>query len=162
LYRQIRRLRPARIVELGIGDGRRTTRMLEVAARYAPTPLEYTGVDLFETRGNLAEGMLTLKEAHRLLKPLAARVRLLPGDAHTALAQAANMLTNTDLFIISADQDAEAVRRAWFYVPRMLHAETLVLQEHPAEEGETRLASIARLEIEQWAAEQAKVRRRAA
>ena len=39
------------------------------------------------------------------------------------------MLANTDLIIISADQDEESLAKAWFYVPRMMHAQTLVYRE---------------------------------
>ena len=163
LYREIRRMRPARIVELGVANQRRTTRMLEVAARFATGSVEYTGIDLFEARGQAA-GVLSLKAAHRVLKPLAERVRLLPGDPYMALSMAANSLSNTDLLVISADQDADSLARAWFYVPRMLHAQTLVLQEQlvTGETPGTRLVPLLRTEIEQWAAAQTKARRRAA
>lgn len=163
LYREIRRRRPQRIVELGIAADCRTLRMLQVAARYAGGPVEYTGIDLFESR-SVDQDVLSLKAAHKLLKPLADKVRLLPGDPYSALASAANGLANTDLMIISRGQDPEALSRAWFYVPRMLKPETLVLQEQVVE-GEvpgTRLVPVSRLEIESWAAAQTKARRRAA
>ena len=81
-----------------------------------------------------------------------------------ALSAAANSLTNTDLLIISADQDAASLERAWFYVPRMLHGETLVLHEQPADEDPpgTQLVPVPRLDIEARAAAQSKARRRAA
>lgn len=163
LYREIRRRRPQRIVELGIAADCRTLRMLQVAARYAGGPVEYTGIDLFEARG-AEEKVLSLKAAHKLLKPMADKVRLLPGDACTALAGAANGLSNTDLLIISAGQDPESLAKAWFYVPRMLTVDTLVLQEQPSLDNVpgTRLVPLPRLEIEAWAAAQSKARRRAA
>jgi hypothetical protein len=163
LYREIRRRRPTRIVELGIAADCRTLRMLQVAARYAGGPVEYAGIDLFEAR-SAHQPMLSLKAAHKLLKPLADKVRLLPGDPYSALAAAANGLPNIDLMIISLGQDSEALAKAWFYVPRMLKPETLVLQEQIVE-GEvlgTRLVPLQRLEIEAWAAAQTKARRRAA
>jgi hypothetical protein len=163
LYREIRQRHPQRIVELGIAAGRRTLRMLQVAARYANGPVEYTGIDLFEARRE-SEEVLSLKAAHKLLKPLAGRVRLLPGDAYSVLARAANSLPNTDLLIVSAEQEAEALAKAWFYVPRMITAQTLVLHEQQSAGAEqsTRLVPISRLEIEAWATAQTKARRRAA
>ncbi len=163
LYREIRRRKPQRIVELGISASRRTLRMLQVAARYAGGPVEYTGIDMFEARG-AADDVLSLKAAHKLLKPMADKVRLLPGDPYSALAGAANMLSNTDLLIISAGQDAESLAKAWFYVPRMLMVDTLVLHEQPVagEAPGTQLVPLQRLEIEAWAAAQTKARRRAA
>jgi len=163
LYREIRRTHPQRIVELGIAADRRTLRMLQVVARYAGGPVEYTGIDLFEARP-AGQQVLSLKAAHKLLKPMADKVRLLPGDPFSALAGAANGLSNTDLLIISAGQDAEALAKAWFYVPRMLSGDTLVLQEQsdPGNASGTRLVPLQRLEIEAWAAAQTKARRRAA
>lgn len=163
LYREIRRRRPQRIVELGLSRTQRSQRMLQVAARYATGPVEYTGIDLFEARGGGPEA-LSLKQAHQLLKPMASRVRLLPGDPFSALSAASNMLVGTDLLIISADQDLESLNKAWFYVPRMLTTSTLVLHEQPCEGElpETQLVQISRMEIESLAAIQTKARRRAA
>lgn len=151
LYRQIRRCQPARIVELGVGDGERTHRLLEVAGRYASEPLHYTGIDLFEGRvfeGRAEGAHISLKEAHRRFKPLAAKVRLQPGDPYTALSVLANSLSETDLIVISADQDAAALDRAWFYLPRMLHANSLVIREKRTGEGEVNLETVPRLELE--------------
>ena len=169
LYREIRRRRPQRIVELGLSSKQRSLRMLRVVARYAPGPVEYTGIDLFEARGKDYEG-LTLKQAHKLFKPMASKVRLLPGDPFSALAAASNTLVGTDLLIISVDQNLESLTKAWFYVPRMLTSTSLVLHEQPIESEEqkenkplqTQLVNVSRMEIEAWAAIQTKARRRAA
>jgi len=147
LYRLIRRNKPQRIVEIGIGDGHRAARMIQVAARYRTAgPIRYAGVDLFETRSAEHPG-LTLKQAHRLLKPSGARVQLIPGDPLAALARAANALAGTDLVIISADQDASSLTAAWFYVPRMLHEGSCVLVECEAEEGKLELRPLSKSEI---------------
>lgn len=128
VYQAIRRQGTRRIVEIGLSDGQRARRLIEVAAFATPLDqIEYTGIDLFEANPNRPH--LTLKDAHRLLKATGARVRLLPGDPHSVLARAANSLAGTDLLLISADQDPESLERAWFYVPRMLHGRSLVCRE---------------------------------
>ena len=71
---------------------------------------------------------LSIKEAHRLLKATTAQVQLIPGDPRT-LARAANALQNQDLVIISAEHDDAALAGAWFYLPRMLHADSVVYRE---------------------------------
>ena len=133
LYRLIRRRKPRQIVEMGLGDGQRTLRMIRLAARLAgPDKIHYVGVDLFEARPAGTQG-LSLKQAHRLLKSSPARVQLVPGDPLAALTRMANALGNTDLVVVSADQDPESLAKAWFYVPRMLHARSCVLEEFTVE-----------------------------
>jgi hypothetical protein len=161
LYRQIRRLRPVQIVELGLGDVTRALSMIQVAQRYAEDrPVQYTGIDLFEMRA-AGQPNLRLKDAHRQLQSTGARVRLIPGDPLAALSQAANSLTGTDLLIFSADQDPAALQSAWFYVPRMLHPTSLVLQEHSDSTGQPVLQVIPHDQIQQWANSRSPLRRAA-
>ena len=151
LYRAVRRSKAANIVELGMGSGRRALRLLEVARRYRPdaTP-RYTGVDLFEARPSDVPG-LALKQAHRTLADSGAKVRLVPGDALSALARTANALGKTDLVVISADQNMVALARAWYYVPRMLHDASLVFLEESIADGRTAFRSLSRNEIAELA-----------
>jgi hypothetical protein len=150
LFRAIRRQKIRKIVELGVGSGRRAIRLIEVAQRYAGAePVHYTGIDLFEARSTGTP--LPLKTAFQLLKPTAARVQLIPGDPRTALARAANSLVGTELVIISADQPADSLARAWFYLPRMLAATALVCREEVVGESMA-LRTLPRLEIERLAA----------
>ncbi len=129
LYKAIRRTRPLAIVEVGVGLAVRASRMIAVAGRYRPgEKIRYTGIDLFEARTQLGAGM-PLKHAHTLLKATGAGIRLIPGDPLSALARSANGLQSTDLLVIAADQDTQSLTNAWFYVPRMLHDNSLVLIE---------------------------------
>lgn len=129
IYRAIVTRRVSRIVEIGIGDGVRASRMISAALRHQrPNEIRYSGIDLFEARSQSQPG-LTLKLAHRRLGETGVQLRLLPGDPYSALARAANALTGTDLIVIGADQDAASLERAWFYLPRMLHKQSLILQE---------------------------------
>jgi hypothetical protein len=130
VYRLIPRRRVLKIVEFGVRSGQRAIRMIQAAAYFTtPEQVQYTGIDLFEARGDPTRPGLALKEAHRLLKATDARIRLLPGDPFSALARAANSSAETDLVIISADQDPVSLARAWFYLPRMLHSGSQVYQE---------------------------------
>ncbi|MGH6737783.1 MAG: hypothetical protein ACREDY_01910 [Bradyrhizobium sp.] len=91
--------------------------------------LWYSGIDLFELSPADETSKLSLKAAHCMLKPTGARVRLVPGDPFTALAAAANTIGASDVIVIAAGHDAESLRRAWFYIPRMLHPATQVFVE---------------------------------
>jgi len=129
LYRAMSRLQPASIVEMGVAMGRRTTRLIETALRFRESDSgHFTGIDLFEARPSHSPGM-TLKRAHRTLGSLEAEIRLVPGDPLSALARTANSLTETDLIVIAADQDPDSLAEAWLYVPRMIHAESMVFLE---------------------------------
>ena len=127
--------------------------MIEVAGLNAAAgEVCYTGIDLFEARPHEDARGLTLRAAHRLLKPTGARIRLVPGDPLTALSRVANTLTGSELVVISADQDADSLGRAWFYLPRMLVRDSLVLMEVPGgPDGEPAIRSIDRDEIDRLA-----------
>src|SRR6187455_2615661 len=63
LYKAVKGKSIRSVVEIGIGSGLRTQRMLEVLAwRRHERPLRYTGIDLFEARPHDQPG-LSLKRA---------------------------------------------------------------------------------------------------
>lgn len=132
-----------------MGPGRRAGRMIEVASWAAGAGrVRYTGIDLFEDRRSADGPGMTLKMAHRLMKKTGARTQLVPGDPFTALARAANSLGGTDLVVISAGHDPDALARAWFYFPRMLGPDSLVLMEaRTGPEGKLALRRIGADEI---------------
>jgi len=144
LYRAIRRTGARRILEIGIGDLSRTLRMIDLAQRFSSgESVRYAAIDLFETRGPSDGQKLSLKQAHRMLKPTGAQVQLIPGDPAQALARAANSLPNVDLLLISAGQTDAAMAGAWFYFPRMLHDASAVYRETSEDGGATALAQLA-------------------
>jgi hypothetical protein len=162
LYKALKGRKLRSIMQIGIGDGQRTSRIVEVTG-WEPgnLPLDYTGVDQFEQRPKSQPG-LTLKAAFGQLKFDGVKVRLTPGDPCSALARVANQIKGIDLILISADQDAESLARAWFYVPRMIHAETLVLIEEPAPKNSHTFRTIKPLEVERLAAAASRAMRRVA
>jgi hypothetical protein len=132
LYRLMRRERPVRIVEIGLGSLPRSIRLIRISQRFSPdSVIEYTGVDLFEARTEGVE-RFSIKEAHREFKATSARIRLAPGTPDRVLATWANSLAQTDLLLIGRDVAEETLAGAWFYVPRMLHEGSLVLRESTA------------------------------
>lgn len=163
LYKTLRNAKCHSVVELGIGMTTRTQRLFEVLRRYGDgQAMRYTGIDLFEARTSAAPG-LKLKAAFQALQNLGTKPQLVPGDPYSALSRVANTLPGTDLLIVSADQDAASLARAWFYVPRMLHPASLVFVERPGADGKS--STFERLTVDavaQLAAAQAKEARRAA
>ncbi|MEX0938830.1 MAG: hypothetical protein WDZ59_13295 [Pirellulales bacterium] len=129
LYRLARRTRTARLVEIGLGSSLRTGRLLQVCQRYAPGgEVSYTLLDQFEARTPPDCGV-SLKSTYRMLAKCGVRTRLLPGDPGTTLARHANELLGTDLLLISAVVDPASLDAAWYYVPRMLHPQSVILIE---------------------------------
>jgi hypothetical protein len=152
VYRAIYRNQVHSIVELGVGSGRRTQRMIRLANEIAPDEvIRYAGVDLFEARPQ-GQPQLKLKAAYMEFKRLTASVQLAPGDPFSALARIANSLRGTDLLVIAADQDPEAMARAWSYVPRMLHRDSVVLREESGSGmRRTRFVQVRLAEVERLA-----------
>lgn len=129
IYHWIRANAPVlRIAEIGLGDARRASQIIQFAKLYAENgQIDYLGIDMFEGRPN--QDGVPLKTAHKLLHSLGAKAKLVPGDAAMALPRVANGFSQVDLLIISADQETAGVQSALSWVPRMLHEKSLVLWE---------------------------------
>ncbi|MEX2173367.1 MAG: hypothetical protein WD872_03335 [Pirellulaceae bacterium] len=150
------------IVELGVGLGGRTERLLEVAAWQTEClPLRYAGIDLFDSRP-AGQSPLSLKQAFHDLRATGATIRLIPGDPLSALVRMANALTGTDLLIVSAGQESQSLARAWKYVPRMIHPQSLVVQEAPGPAGKDTWRQLSPSDVERLAMQAGKALRRAA
>lgn len=134
VYRQMLQQRPVSIVEIGLGDGRRAERMLELLHLLHPAEqVRYVGLDLFES-GQPAQ--LRLKEAHRRLQREGVRVLLVPGTPWDCLARVANTLSAIDLVVVDYLPDDPQMADAWLYIPRMLGTSAEVLaHDEPGPKG---------------------------
>jgi hypothetical protein len=127
LYRVIRKSRVAHIIEFGMTSLPRSRRLIEAAQRFAPGgKVSFAGIDLFESAADVRAAAAGV---FRALRPTGASVRLLPGKLSDVLADAANNLTGTDLLLVANTITDDDLAPAWFYLPRMLHAGSLVLRE---------------------------------
>lgn len=91
-------------------------------------PIQYVGIDRFESRTLTDPPGVTLKTAHQRLTPLA-KVQLVPGNADSALARVSNHLGVFDLVLVSADGDAKHLERSWFFVQRLVRPTSTILVE---------------------------------
>ena len=149
LFRLVKHERVCRIVEIGVGELMRSISLIEVARRYAgDQKVCHTGLDWFDSRDPKLE-RLTLKDAYRSLRATGANVRLVPGSPAQSLVSAANSHQNTDLILISSAVSDDELRAAWFYVPRMLHASSVVLREHLSPEPS--FERLTRSQVADWA-----------
>ena len=127
--------------------------MIEVAALRKPLDeIQFTGIDLFESRSSADGPGVTLKMAHRLLTATGARVQVVPGDPLSGLSRVANTLGQIDLIIFSPRLNPKQLARAWFYVPRLLHDRSQVLVEELLPGGRTSSRLVPRNEIDALAA----------
>jgi hypothetical protein len=163
LYKAVKGKSIRAVVEIGIGGGLRTQRLLEVLSwQTANLPLRYTGIDRFECRPR-NQPSLALKQAFHSLRRPGVQLQLVPGEPYDALVRAANGLSGTDLLLISASQDQASLERAWTYMPRMLHAGSLILQEDAeANTGKTSYRRLTMLDIQRRAAIASRALRRVA
>jgi hypothetical protein len=83
-----------------------------------------------------------------------------PGAPASSLASAANAHPSTDVILIGADVAESDLNGAWFYVPRMLHENSIVLAERHEADGRVNFNRITRSQIGDWAARES-VRRAA-
>ena len=148
IYKLIKRRSIRSIVEIGLGDGTRCSKLIAVAQKFNPdAKIKYTGVDLFDAR---EEGVEPLKliEMHRKLNAVEAKTQLVPGDLGSALPRIANAHLRTDLVIISAGFKENQFEATQMFLPRMLHPSSIVLiQDYEDEEFYVH----SRLEIEKMA-----------
>jgi hypothetical protein len=139
IYQAIRENDSRTLLEVGMGTGQRAIRMIRLArGKPDASPIVYTGIDAFESKHESRtragprpsdQVPLSLKDAYRMLRRTGASLRLLPGNPLQAFSHAANSLGKIDLVVISADVDRAAMATAWFFVPRVLHARSLVFLE---------------------------------
>jgi hypothetical protein len=135
LYRHIRRHKSLRIMELGVGTLERSLRLIELANDAGTGQVSFTGIDLFEMRAEADGPGVSLKVAHRGLQASGAKVRLVPGNAQSALTRMANTMGPHDLVLISADQTDESLAQAWFYFPRILAEGATVFRQQATQDG---------------------------
>ena len=153
IYRAICRRKARKIAELGIGDGGRALRMSDVAGLVSPgLDVRYIGFDRFEDRSDSAELRLTLKQAHRLMLAAGVRARLVPGEPSESLISVANTLGKIDLLILPAELESPSAARFWFFVPRLLDKDSIVLIERKGTDGERAYEVMSHPAIEKLAA----------
>ncbi len=137
VYRGIRRFRPRKMAEIGMGAPLRSLRMITLASQFhAVEQVHFTGIDRFEDRPADWGPAVTLREAHRTLKATGARIQLVPGSPREGLSRVANGMGKLDLLLLTPGLDAEDMAGAWFYVPRLLHNQSLVFLETVLPDGQ--------------------------
>jgi hypothetical protein len=151
IYKAIKKFKVHSIVEVGMGDGTRAETLIQIAQKFSLTEtIRYTGIDMFEGRED-GQPKLMLKEMHKRLNVLGIKAQLVPGSPEMGISRIANSHLRTDLIVISSNGCGEALEACWMYLPRMLHAQSLVMIQ-PA--NEANFETLSRLEVEKRVAQQ--------
>jgi len=129
IWRTVLARPPRRVLEVGLGTLHRTERLLGLLGGIDPsTPVQFVGIDRFESRSPADGPGVTLRDAHRRLTPLG-RVQLVPGGADSALARVGNHVGVFDLVLVSADEPAGQMERTWFFLRRLLRPDSVLMVE---------------------------------
>lgn len=148
VYKTIKKQQVKSIVEIGLGDGTRCEKMIRAAQTFSEGEIRYTGIDLFESRED-DQASVSLLEMHKRLNKTGAKVKLIPGDAEFSTARVANSLANTDLILLTMNEELESLERFWFFLPRMVHNKSLLLVQSGQNVGE-RFRVLRARDWEQW------------
>ena len=144
VYQLIKKNKFQSFLEIGMGTGERCQQILRVADKFSHKPIRYTGIDLFDAR---PEGSFKLIEMHKKLKAFDAKIQLVPGSVAPSIGRIANSHLRTDLIIISPGTSISELSSVVAFVPRMLHANSLVLIQS---EAGGKMKQLTRLDVERW------------
>lgn len=131
LYSAIGALSVRSVLEIGLGDCLRASRIIEILAPKCVghgQTLSYCGMDRFELRKS-ADPRLAIREAFKRLNREGIRLRLAPGEPAIGIWQIANYLREVDLVVISYANDDRDLTEVWRLLPRMLSPTAVVFRE---------------------------------
>ena len=148
LYRAIHRHRCQRILEIGVGSGRRASACSRSPRATTRKRICFTPGSTNSKLGRRACPGLSLKEAHRQFKARSSRPSSYLATPMRSLMRAANALRKIDLVVISADQKPLLSRRLGFIYRGCLHATSVVYQEQAGAEGTPVLVALDRATID--------------
>ena len=101
LFRRMDSLSVQSVLEVGVGDGRRSLAMLHALTHKGhSTPIHYIAIDEFELGGNA----LSLRDFHKQLREYPAKAHLVPMAIDAGLDRVVRTYGQVDLILWSADQ----------------------------------------------------------
>ncbi len=101
LFRRMESLSVQSVLEVGVGDGRRSLAMLHALTHKGhSTPIHYIAIDEFELGGNA----LSLRDFHKQLREYPAKAHLVPMAIDAGLDRVVRTYGQVDLILWSAEQ----------------------------------------------------------
>ncbi len=132
LYDTIRAISAKSILEVGVWNGGRAVRMIEVAKEQT-SQVSYFGYDLFEDLGEvgyiaeLSKRPPTEREVAALLKATGAEVKLFRGNTLETLCVSVETLPKIDFVFIDGGHSVKTIASDWSYIEKVLHNNSVVI-----------------------------------
>jgi hypothetical protein len=135
IYRELYRAKPTSLFVLGVDSLPFVQELTELMHGWKPSErVRLALLDPFDARP-AGTPRLTLREtnAHFADKPV--RLTLHPGDPATALPRIANQLGVADAILLSPSIDPAEFAPAWYFLPRLMHPESTLIEGTATESG---------------------------
>lgn len=128
IYREFFRRRPASLFVFGVDSPELVQELIGLMREWHPTErVRLALLDPFDARPATSP-KLTLRETNARFAELPLRLTLHPGDPAFTLPRVANQLGAADAILISPTIDADAFASAWYFLPRLMHATTVLIE----------------------------------
>jgi hypothetical protein len=128
LYREFYRRKPASLFVLGVDSSTLALELAGLMHEWHPTErLRLALLDPFDARPASAP-KLTVRETNAQYAELPVRLTLHPGDPTYTLPRVANQLGTADVIVLSPSIDADAFAPSWYFLPRLMHGTSLLME----------------------------------
>jgi hypothetical protein len=142
---RVRKIRPSRILEIGVFRGWEARRMIEAAKEASVKDVEYFGFDTFEgpppDEPNPRTEVGDIKEVKRVLSSLNVKFRLFKGDTRETLTRNVPNLPKMDLIYIDGGHSYKTVKSDWENVKKLMHKRTVVIFDDYSIDGVARVVN---------------------
>jgi len=134
LFDEVRNVKPANIMEIGVWKGERAKKMIELAKRYNTSDsIHYYGFDLFEIMDEekyskeMSKQPPSIKAIEDKLGDMGAHIHLFKGDTTQTLPNVVSDLPKMDLVFIDGGHSLETIENDWLYVSKLLKSGSMVI-----------------------------------
>jgi hypothetical protein len=135
VFREFYRRKPTSVFVLGVDSSTLAIELTGLMHEWHPTErLRLALLDPFDARPASAP-KLTVRETNAQFAELPVRLTLHPGDPTFTLPRVANQLGTADVILLSPSIDAEAFAPSWYFLPRLMHATSVLLEGHVGPSG---------------------------
>nr|WP_143547937.1 hypothetical protein [Rhodopirellula sp. SM50] len=132
LFRRMESLSVQSVLEVGVGDGRRSLAMLHALTHKGhSTPIHYIAIDEFELGGNA----LSLRDFHKQLREYPAKAHLVPMAIDAGLDRVVRTYGQVDLILWSAEQPPTPAQHS--ALARLSKSHTVVFAQENGRWSET-------------------------